>query len=511
MQIAWCDLFVIAVATAHIWLCPYAKVEESFNLQAIHDVLVHGVARVDRFDHVEFPGVVPRTFVGALVVAAASSPFAWLAQQLAMRKIVLQIAVRWVLAMLNVAALRFFKHSIRGRFGKDAARFFMWICGCQFHLMFYLGRTLPNTFALTLVVFAYGYWLRHQLRRSILLFTFTIIVVRGDTAVLFAPVLLWILLYGSLSIIRIIGLGIAFTTISLAITIGVDSYFWRRWLWPEGEVLWFNTVQNKSHEWGVSPPLWYFYSALPRALLTTLVLVPFGVTNLLSATMRCRTWSSLRAAVTRSAILDFAVWTYLWPVVLYIIFFSFLPHKELRFIFNAIPMFNMAAAVGFAKLYHDRKKSMLPYLGALLCLASTFLGAVFFFSASRVNYPGGHAFAFLHESEINERTHVHSVHIDVPSAMTGVSRFGEEFRSWSYSKDEAITTPNQLASFDYLVSAISPHTPDGTAIAQDFELLKSFDAFSKVEWKRIPPRIQTEPAIFVYRRHLLAEETNTTH
>lgn len=62
-------------------------------------------------------------------------------------------------------------------------------------------------------------------------------------------------------------------------TVTFDSLLWQRWLWPEAEVLWFNTYQNRSHEWGVAPFYWYFASALPRALLGTILLVPFGLVS----------------------------------------------------------------------------------------------------------------------------------------------------------------------------------------------------------------------------------------
>lgn len=59
-----CSLVVLlASILMHVCLAPYSKVEESFNMQAVHDFLVHG-QNVEAYDHQEFPGVVPRSFIG---------------------------------------------------------------------------------------------------------------------------------------------------------------------------------------------------------------------------------------------------------------------------------------------------------------------------------------------------------------------------------------------------------------------------------------------------------------
>ena len=75
------ELLLPTVILFHLVLAPYGKVEESFNLQATHDIIAYGIPfsestnLTSKYDHFSFPGVVPRTFVGATVLGGLAGPF----------------------------------------------------------------------------------------------------------------------------------------------------------------------------------------------------------------------------------------------------------------------------------------------------------------------------------------------------------------------------------------------------------------------------------------------------
>jgi alpha-1,6-mannosyltransferase len=72
------DVLLYAICLLYIALAPYTKVEESFNVQACHDLLEHGWQRLSLFDHLVFSGVVPRTFIGPILLTLPLRPIYWL-------------------------------------------------------------------------------------------------------------------------------------------------------------------------------------------------------------------------------------------------------------------------------------------------------------------------------------------------------------------------------------------------------------------------------------------------
>ena len=454
------DFIFLLSVLLYVRLAPYTKVEESFNTQAVHDAIFH-TNDLHLWDHKEFPGVVPRTFGGPLIlgkvtktVARAMEVFVnsnpvtkrifrseqvWgelkhLVETLneeetfVRTKMHYQVIMRMVLGLLSTFSLHRF-HSVIGKnFGNDVAVYASVLALAQFHLAFYASRPLPNIFAFVLTTFALSLWLEDRknlkINRSVLdtlavaIVSMVVAVFRCDNILLLAPLGVHVTLFRMTDIydasLRIIANVMAMVTAILAFayaSISIDSKHWdKEFLWPEWEVLSFNNPMgaNRSHEYGTKPFLWYAYSALPRMLLIAYPLSVYGFTQ----ERRCR------SAFTIASFFVFA--------------FSFLGHKELRFLFPVLPLFNFCGACGMHRLTLNRKKgknvAILHAFAWVGILVSSAISIGVFANASIANYPGGEALAVFHElnPEHNTLGHVR-IHIDDHCAQTGASRFGQAY------------------------------------------------------------------------------------
>ncbi|KAL4738729.1 Alg9-like mannosyltransferase family-domain-containing protein [Aspergillus similis] len=461
--------FIPVLVLLHLSIAPYTKVEESFHIQAIHDIETYGIPTHNvkdvlraEYDHFTFPGAVPRTFAGAVALSGLSSPIIWLKHDIDR-----QFVARAILGLFNAFSILYFASSLRRAAGKATAVWYLLFQASQFHVLYYASRTLSNMFAFGMTTFALAFLLpepvssatyRKRSRVALYLITIAGIVFRAELALFLATHTLFLLASGRISIQReVIPAGTLGLVLGQAITLPIDSFFWQQYpLWPELAAFKFNVVAGQASAWGTHPWHYYFTNALPRLLLnplTYLIGIPI----------------SLLQPATRGIAISILI-----PSLVYVAIYSVQPHKEWRFIVYSIPSLTAAAALGTSYIWTHRTKSLIYRFLSLGMIFSTIcsflLSSLVLLPASSANYPGAHALNALHSHVLStapKNTHGQhepipiSVHLGNLACQTGVTRFlqlsdnhspkrGSNIAStisWSYDKSPPPTSLSARQTF----------------------------------------------------------------
>ncbi|KZV62383.1 glycosyltransferase family 22 protein [Peniophora sp. CONT] len=519
------DILLLAGAWGHVLAAPYTKVEESFNLHATHDILMYGVTpdALPNYDHFTFSGPIPRSFVGSLVLATLSRPALLLASSfdLLNDKSDMQVVVRLVLASVNALGLMLIRRAVQRRFGRLASLFFALLTLSQFHVLFWMGRTLPNMFALFPVNIAI-YLLFDREKNAIRpapwrvhsafsLLTFAGVVLRAEIAALLIPLALQSLLSGHVSFIKLVRTGVLAALVSIGITVFVDSYFWKTYpLWPEFAGIYFNVYEGKSADWGVSPAHAYFSSHLPRLLLLGIPLTIFG------------------------ALIDSRAREVVLPALCAVGLLSGLGHKEWRFIVYTVPLFNFAAARGARAMASMRKGALIGRIGFLIVtgiLVANTAATIISTIAASANYPGG--VALMHfNNQTASTTNVH-VHISNLAAQTGSSLFlqtnappyppylhfkNPPAHNWTYSKTENLSDDDLTRGpFTHIIAEKAPSgwslssrswrvmevIPGFTGWNVDFDVKKLVERYGWMGLLEAVPQMKTEEKLWIAERATL--------
>ncbi|CEP61116.1 dolichyl-P-Man:Man(7)GlcNAc(2)-PP-dolichol alpha-1,6-mannosyltransferase LALA0_S02e07074g [Lachancea lanzarotensis] len=475
------SLLIILTIGAHLYVSPYTKVEESFTIQAVHDILKYGIFDISKFDHLQYPGVVPRTFIGPLVIAAISYVPLEILKMLGLKSstsnLDAQLVVRSIIGLTNALGFIYLKnraqellerrvntHENKTLKKTSIGTMFSFLLISQFHIMYYSSRPLPNfVVAFPLVNVALGLILEGKRARfALLILAFSSIVFRLELAALTAGAALALLIARRVSFSETVRFGSLGAVLGAAASLYLDSYFWQNWTLPELDAFFFNVVGGESVKWGTMPFHAYLTNSLPTIFVPPLVLflniVGFSV------------------APQELKILAQAAYFHIFVL-------SFQPHKEWRFIVYTIPVLTLVASCGASHLFSSRRSNFLVKVAIGTLPLSSLVIAIVFSLVSSLNYPGGVALSQFNHCVLENKITNAIVHMDVPACMTGITKFGELDDKYNiqYDKSETLAAQRRAwPTFDYLISAIAEPKHFTVPGENSWELLHTTKAFSGI-------------------------------
>lgn len=530
---SYLDYGIILIISIYLKKAPYTKVEESFTIQAIHDILNYGILDISHYDHLQFPGAVPRSFIGPLIIAALTKPFTFIStffSSYSSTQFEWQMLARATIGLTNWLAFMFLKNC--GEYALESQRleelekenknkeegksvasrrpdvnlismgsWFTINIICQFHLIFYSSRPLPN-FVLTLPLtnVALGWVLLGKYKQSIFLLAFTAIIFRLEVAALCGGVALLSIFYKKLNWFNAVKFGLMGGVIGMGLSLSIDSYFWRNWCIPEVDAFIFNVIKGKSVEWGTESPAGYFTHYLRTMFVPPTIL-------LLSLVGFANAPENLRI-VSLSGFF-------------HVLVLSFQPHKEWRFIIYSIPPIILLGSTAAAYIWENLTVRKVFHILVIAVVGISpllsLLFSIVFVHVSSMNYPGGQALANFNEMIIaNNVTNV-TVHMDVPVCMTGVTRFGElDFNKYGiiYDKTEDLDQLKQKwDTFDYLIAQESTAAtiPFEQHPEENWEQISSAPIFVGVDPSVFPRVFKEGETLFNLFYRLVREGVNITN
>lgn len=349
-----CYLCLPLVSLHFIIENPYVGVEERFIVNTAYD-FAYDIPHKE-FHHIKNPHVVPRTIIPSLILAAIAKPLIWLG----LEDMIIQTILRAIIGLQGVFGYYFLAQAIGRVYGNNVKRGFLLLCSVQYKVVYNISRAYPNIIAQNILLYMWGYMVQGDLLNAVKVTCYIGVILRSEVALFLFPLCLIYLFVYKGGVFKLLRTGVIHSFTALFLTLIPDSIFWKHWgriVWPELTAFVFNVVDGKSSYWGNRDFLYYF-QRMPVILgLSPVIFVPLLALGVYQ--------------FRKKAILPFMT------SLFYILIYSFLPHKEERFVTYTVPVLNYIIVLGVGSIlqggYLKKNKVFLTILKTSIPLILVFM------------------------------------------------------------------------------------------------------------------------------------------